>query len=256
MPHIFVYADQGVDGGGLKQLICSLKNEIDPSQHKIVRMDSKELISGEWEKEARLLIVPGGRDCFYHTSLDGKGTQKIRSFVEKGGGYLGICAGAYFAAHAIEFEKGHPLEVCGERSLKFFPGIAKGPVFGYNRYSYESAKGAEAAHISWKNAEKFHIYFNGGCTFEIPPSDLEVRVLSRYLDLDDQPPAILQIGVAKGLAILSGVHFEYNPSFFPAEDPHLAQISHILHHSETGRRKVFREIMACFGLHLAKEAVS
>lgn len=116
MTQILVYVDQGVDGGGLKQLISSLKQEVDLSIHNISRIDAKELVKREWEKEARLLIIPGGRDCFYHTALDGAGTEKIRSFVQEGGGYLGICAGAYFAASSIEFEKGGALEVCGERS--------------------------------------------------------------------------------------------------------------------------------------------
>ena len=33
----------------------------------------------------------------------------VDQFVKKGGGYLGLCAGAYFAASHIEFEKGSPL---------------------------------------------------------------------------------------------------------------------------------------------------
>jgi hypothetical protein len=47
---------------------------------------------------------------------------------------LGICAGAYFGAGAIEFEKGGAYEVCANRSLAFFPGYAEGPAYGKNKY--------------------------------------------------------------------------------------------------------------------------
>jgi glutamine amidotransferase-like uncharacterized protein len=90
----------------------------------------------------------------------------------------------------------------------------------------------------------------------MPKSDREVHILSRYLDLDDHPPAVLQIGVGKGLAILSGVHFEYNPTFFPAEDPHLEQLSPLLVQSEKGRKKMFREILSCYGIHLTTTVVN
>ncbi len=247
MTEILIYVDQGVDGGALKQLIRSLKQEVDLSQHTIRRIDAKTLISEEWEKEALVLIVPGGRDVFYHSALDGAGTDKIRAFVESGGGYLGICAGAYFACDRIEFEKGEAIEVCGPRSLKFFSGAAKGPAYGNNRYSYESAKGAEAAHISWAE-ETCHIYFNGGCFFDAQETIPHTHILSRYLDLENAPPAILQIPVGKGIAILSGVHFEYQPSLFPQEDPYLAKIFPLLMKAEMGRRKIFREIMSAYNL--------
>jgi uncharacterized membrane protein len=42
-------------------------------------------------------------------SCSADGVRRVRDFVEKGGGYLGLCAGAYFAASSIEFEKGSSL---------------------------------------------------------------------------------------------------------------------------------------------------
>jgi glutamine amidotransferase-like uncharacterized protein len=240
MTQILIYVDKGVDGGGLKQLVRSLKQE---TTHPIRRIDAQELIREEWEKDAKLLIIPGGRDIFYHNSLKGAGTEKIRAFVENGGSYLGLCAGAYFACDRIEFEKGEAIEVCGPRSLKFFAGAAKGPAFGNNRYSYENARGAEAARISWEKSA-CHVYFNGGCVFD-PDADLpESRILSRYLDLENAPPAILHLPIGKGNVILSGVHFEYQSSLFPKEDPYLAALSPLLENAEEGRRKVFRDILS------------
>lgn len=250
MTQILVYVDKGVDGGALKQLYHSLKKDVDINVHPIIRIDSKKIIEENWEKETKLLIIPGGRDVFYHDALHGQGTEKIRTFVENGGSYLGICAGAYFASENIEFEKGQALEVCGPRSLKFFPGIAKGPAYGNKRYSYESAQGAQAARISWGD-EICHVYFNGGCTFEFANLNAtDVKVLSLYLDLASTPPAIVKAFVGKGIAILSGVHFEYTSTLFSKEDPHLNEISPLLKNAERNRRKIFREIMAQCALQL------
>lgn len=108
MQQIIVYVDRGVDGVALKHTVKSLQQEVDPAKHAIRRMDAKELKSSKWESETALLVIPGGRDIYYHEALDGEGTWKIRHFVEQGGAYLGICAGAYFGASAIEFERGEP----------------------------------------------------------------------------------------------------------------------------------------------------
>jgi glutamine amidotransferase-like uncharacterized protein len=50
-------------------------------------------------------------------------------FVQAGGSYLGLCAGAYYACAAIEFEPGSALQVTGLRELHFLHGVAKGAAF-------------------------------------------------------------------------------------------------------------------------------
>lgn len=242
MDPILIYADKGVDGEALRQLVRSLQ-EMFGGTGILKRIDAQYLLSEPWEQKTSLLIIPGGRDVFYHAALDGAGTDKIRKFVEGGGTYIGICAGAYFACSAIEFEKGTAMEVCAPRSLKFFPGTAKGSAYGPNKYFFESTQAAEAAKISWEGAEG-HIYFNAGCTFESAeefPS--HVRVLSRYLDLQGHPAAILEIAIGKGKAILSGVHFEYSPKNLRKEDPRLAALYPILLESEELRQQLIRKLL-------------
>jgi glutamine amidotransferase-like uncharacterized protein len=209
-------------------------------------MGAQAMIETLWEEEASLLIISGGRDVFYHSMLNGKGTDKIRSFIEKGGKYLGICAGAYFACKEIEFEKGGPLEVCASRSLQLFPGIAKGSAYGLNKYCYENRRGAEAAKISWGNGH-CHVYFNGGCTFVAEVNEA-VKPISAYLDLEGRPPAILEIEVGKGLAILSGVHFEYSPHPPKGDDLHLSSLYPLLSHSEEKRKDLFKGILKKLGI--------
>ena len=60
----------------------------------------------KWEDDTFLFVIPGGKDKPYFELLKGKGNRRIMNFVKNGGSYLGICAGAYYGAERIEFEKG------------------------------------------------------------------------------------------------------------------------------------------------------
>lgn len=54
-----------------------------------------------------MLIIPGGYTARYVDALGEEGLERIREFVAGGGGYIGICAGAYIAARTVEVP-GHP----------------------------------------------------------------------------------------------------------------------------------------------------
>lgn len=168
------------------------------------RIRAASIIEGGLESVS-LFIMPGGRDRPYHAALKGAGNAQIRSFVENGGTYLGICAGAYYGSKTVEFDQGYPLEVCEEREISFFPGKAIGPAYGKGTFEYESDKGARLAKIGTANGP-FYAYYNGGCYFE--GDFTHVKILARYLDLPGHPPAIIECSVVKGKAILSGVHIE------------------------------------------------
>ncbi|VHO03850.1 BPL-N domain-containing protein [Candidatus Rhabdochlamydia sp. T3358] len=244
---IVVYADKGVDGVSLKHLVHSLKQELNPEM-KIKRLDACSVIEENWEKDTQLFIMPGGRDVFYQSALAGKGTDKIRSYVKEKGNYLGICAGAYFACARVEFEKGTNLEILDERSLCFFPGIAKGPAYGAGKYTYNSSKGACNALINWQN-RPLHVYFNGGCFFSAPKSS-EVKILSCYLDLPQTPPAIVEIEHGAGKVLLSGVHFEYLPDLLDQKDPYLSMIHSDLKEANSFRKEMFCDLLKRVGCRL------
>jgi len=252
MQQILVYVDLGVDGVALKHTVKSLQQEIDPSKYRIRRMDSKALKSENWEQETALLVIPGGRDIYYHEALDGPGTSKIRKFVEEGGAYLGICAGAYFGAGAIEFEKGGNYEVCGQRSLAFFPGLAEGPAYGKNKYRIDGLQGLEAARVSWKDAN-FHVYYNGGCQFIGAHEFPGVSILSSYLELEGDPAAIISCKIGKGKAVLSGVHLEYSVPAIPRNNPYIERIYSLLERGEVRRREVFRETLDHLNICLSQK---
>lgn len=245
-PQVVVYADKGVDGTSLKHLIYSLQQELDPAI-KIRRLDAQSVVEKNWEKETQLFIMPGGRDVFYQTALAGKGTDKIRAYVEQEGNYLGICAGAYFACARIEFEKGTGLELLDERPLRFFSGIAKGSAYGVGKYTYDSCKGACSALIDWKD-NPLHVYFNGGCFFSA--ESFEAKILSRYLDLPQEPPAIIEVNHGQGKVLLSGVHFEYTSDLLDQKDPYLSLIHPNLEKANSARRKMLCDLLKKMGCRL------
>ncbi len=52
----------------------------------------------------KAIIVPGGFSYYYNYWISKAGKERIRSFVNNGGGYLGICAGAFFAVDKVVWE--------------------------------------------------------------------------------------------------------------------------------------------------------
>ena len=162
MPTALLYSDQGVGETLANLLFLELEKTF-----FVERISAKELIeTGKLEK-AHLFVIPGGRDLPYVNLLHGKGTERIRSFVESGGSFLGVCAGAYFASSYVEFDKGGPLHVEGERELQLFPGKAIGPLFG--PYVYDSEKSARVVPITYHDSQEHfqaYSYYNGGCFFE------------------------------------------------------------------------------------------
>lgn len=78
------------------------------------------------------------------------------------------------------------------------------------------------------------VYFNGGGFFVVDQDLPNVTVLSRYLDLPDQPPAIVKCTCDKGIAVLCGPHVEYDASDIDDGDtlvehllPELRESSHL-----------------------------
>ena len=211
MQKIFIYRDVGADAACVASLVAELRRHVGDAYH-IAWADRHLLCRPEWQREAALLIFPGGRDVPYHRALQGVGNAHIREFVERGGSFLGLCAGGYYGSATVEFERGRPLEVVAERELKFFPGVARGPAYGLGEFEARSERGARVAQLHVMGGEEPTVsaaYYHGGCAFVDADAYPTVSVLARYAELHEQPAAIVRCRVGQGWAILSGVHPEY-----------------------------------------------
>ncbi|HID17643.1 TPA: hypothetical protein EYP26_05055 [Candidatus Bathyarchaeota archaeon] len=74
-----------------------------------------------------LLVIPGGYTFRLLASLSGRAAGNIRSFVQRGGGYVGICMGAY-AAPALGLVEAEALRFHGEKMVDIFISDPSHPV--------------------------------------------------------------------------------------------------------------------------------
>ena len=115
---VLVYSGPGVSALSLSHTVLTLSLLLLP--HYTVQPASPQLLATEpWEPSCALLVIPGGRDLPFvdELSVKTKVTRRIKEYVEEGGRYLGICAGAYFGAEEVRFDQGGGLEVVGKRDL-------------------------------------------------------------------------------------------------------------------------------------------
>jgi biotin---protein ligase len=168
--------------------------------------------------------MPGGADLPYCRVLNGAGNRKISQYVNRGGCYLGLCAGGYYASKRCEFMVGDKrMEVVGDRELGFYPGICRGLAFP--GFKYQSEAGARAAEIEVNRAglvewgaelqEKVRVYFNGGGVFVDAPKYKErgVEILASYteelnVDPGEGKAAVVYCKVGEGAVVLTGPHPE------------------------------------------------
>ncbi len=164
-----------------------------------------------------LFVLPGGADLYYVEKLEAAGNEGIKHYVNSGGRYLGICAGAYYAARSILYAKGSAYEVKGPRALGFFPGLAVGPVGAPRPFDPDGFTSPRIgtlrdrdSNILWKS-----IYWGGPAFAPLTAADTSdiVDILARYEDPEAQnSPAIIRCKVGEGRAVLCGVHPEITPS--------------------------------------------
>lgn len=273
----------------LKKVVSNIQEHSKPQRaHFMVdTITPEELLRDNWTRSCSLVVMPGGRDLPYVAKLRGLGNQKIKDFVHNGGSYLGLCAGGYYGAATVEFAKGDPvLEVIGSRELNFYPGVARGPVFP--GFQYKSNVGGKACSVrltpqaislvratfpdesgkpavAWEPDSNVvaRFYINGGCSFVIPDTRAPagahpvVDVLAEYQGADGHEgfAAVVKCRVGRGVAVLSGVHFEASSGMLSAEfqnDAHIAELLPELTASEQHRELLFGSIVK----HLLKSALS
>ncbi|CAL5218350.1 g11 [Coccomyxa viridis] len=146
MASIRVYNGDGAGSRSVLSAVETIQRAV-VSEVKVSQIGPEELLAGSWQHTCLALVMPGGADLPYCRRLNGTGNRLIRGYVEEGGAYIGLCAGAYYASSYIEFDIGTKLEVKGRRELAFFEGKAVGPV--YAGFCYESEAGAQAAPIAF-----------------------------------------------------------------------------------------------------------
>ena len=198
MYQVLVYDDQGAS----LQSVAALKTYFNARS-----VTGQCLQDTTWISNTDLLVMPGGRSLPFYQTLGDLGNRNIIDFVNAGGTYLGLCAGAYYAARKTLFACGLPHEIELDGALNFFEGEAIGPVFLQEKFDYGSETGARIVDVVI-DGEIYPAYFNGGCYFSESPF-----TIARYLD--NNLPAMIAFSFGKGRVVLSGVHPELDFTTIP-----------------------------------------
>ena len=206
----------------VKHCVYSLRRLLS-NNYAVISIDGDAIINQPWTPSCALLVFPGGADKGYCHTLNGEGNRRIRQYVERGGLYLGFCAGAYYGSQHCEFEKGKkPLEVVGDRELAFYPGICRGLAFPGFVYGSEAGARAVELNVTTQSFGKgsppksFRSYYNGGGVFVDAPKlqDQGIEILATYsqaleVDSGEGSAAVVYCKIEQGAAVLSCPHPEY-----------------------------------------------
>jgi glutamine amidotransferase-like uncharacterized protein len=189
-------------------LLRRLARDYGPDAVRLV--DARDIHDGLLKQTPpKLLIVPGGADLYFCEKLNGDGNAAIRTYVETGGAYLGICAGAYYGCSYVDWASDvADIAIQGPRELAFINATARGPVRAFLQDGRMDASWRAAIRLetSFDDVPTATVLYEGGPVFDC--NDPEARILARYADLDGHPPAILGQNFGHGTVVLCAPHIE------------------------------------------------
>jgi glutamine amidotransferase-like uncharacterized protein len=180
--------------------------------HPTFWVDAADVINNNsLQNIQQILIIPGGASRFYAEKLDGAGNNAIQKFVMAGGTYLGICAGAYYAAKKIDWQPVTGQTIQRTHELSFFNGLATGPLAFENLVpdrtdlpvGIATINGAVTNHQPHKT-----LYWAGPCFDESTISRDNWQILATYTH---SYAAIISKKIGLGRVILCSPHIEYSP---------------------------------------------
>lgn len=96
---VVLYTDKGSTGKGIPRVTELLGK--DP-QFNLVKLNAEQLRTQDWS-DSKAIIFTGGSGSGQSKTIGPEGVKKVHDFVENGGGYVGICAGAYLACEGFSW---------------------------------------------------------------------------------------------------------------------------------------------------------
>jgi len=152
-----------------------------------------------------VFVMPGGNAWDQYVGLGyEEGASKIRNFVSNGGGYIGICAGAYFACDYIVWEGSSYYYPLG-----LFPGHGDGAIdeiAPWPNYAMTNISIVNRTHpITESLPDYMWILYYGGPEFH-PYAGANVTILGRYQVNGEA--AIVACEYGSGKVFLTGPHPE------------------------------------------------
>ena len=171
-----------------------------------------DFLSEQTLREAKVWIQPGGRARIQEQTMSAQLKKTIVTFVKKGGGYVGFCAGGFLAYQNFGWDTSQgPYEARGL-------GLIQGKSFYYNLFDDQITEQNPAKIIStfWENKSVW-IYWELGPYFPELSQEASTskqnfhEVISRYPVLQGQmsgPILSLRTRYGRGRVFITAVHPE------------------------------------------------
>jgi glutamine amidotransferase-like uncharacterized protein len=192
------------DSGASETSVRALEAMFLWMNHTVILVDADH-INNNGLSGFSVLCMPGGDMYQYSRSISLRGKENIRVFIRRGGGYIGVCGGAYFASERVVWQ-GRQLPMT---PLRIFPGEAEGPsndIAPYPNYTVCRCNIVDHSHpITESEPESVWILYCWGPVLK-PRADSGVTILGRYEGIDQ--PSIVVFGYGDGRVFLIGTHPE------------------------------------------------
>ncbi len=174
------------------------------------KVDELKSFDFSLEKISRydFLAFPGGRADGMISTLGEDKLLNIREYVAMGGGYIGICAGAYLASnytvwHGVQYGDSYGYV------MDLYSGKAIGPIEEIGDYDTDSPYNPQhPTDVVWYDGRVLNVTYWGGPYFSpVDSSD----VLATYEKVDE--PAAIKTEFHGGRAVLFGFHPELDTGY-------------------------------------------
>ena len=106
--HVALYDASGTGG----QDETTLEKLLARGGMRVTHCGPDEIVAGALDR-FHLVVFPGGSGSKEGAAIGGEGREQVRRFVEQGGGYLGICAGAYLCTSGYDWS----LNILGAKTV-------------------------------------------------------------------------------------------------------------------------------------------
>ncbi|ETX12689.1 hypothetical protein MUS1_02080 [Marinomonas ushuaiensis DSM 15871] len=182
-------------------------------KNSVCFINANEILNGALNSDVDLFVMPGGASRYKADKLNGAANRLIKTYVEQGGRYLGICGGAYMGCNVTIWAQGLPHEIIVENELSFFSGAAIGPIEVFGRGDNYNQTDAHLVTLEYQGKLVDSLYL-GGCVFQSDAADDNelsgYKVLASFADLPEKPAAIVSGRFGQGRWLLCSTHPEYD----------------------------------------------
>jgi len=197
-PLVAIYYDQGVWPAGRE----AVEHMLTAHHVSWQRVNAKAVNGGDLA-EFDVFWLPGGWSGDYWSRISGRGMEHLRQFVRQGGGFVGICAGAFFASALIVWEGesfDYPVGLFAGQTVGPVTEIAPWPQCAMTAIDLSPQHPVSSA----LSPIRRQLYY-GGPVF-VPNGNQPVEIVAAYAQTGE--PAAITFQYGNGRVFLSGLHFE------------------------------------------------